>query len=139
MPFDLVLLLGPHKKLDDLKRQLWLTFLVHPLGAADNKDHHFDANQLQSVLDSIKSGLYQELKQRYLDFASHLEAFEEAGNLATEAGFWRAWMQSLQGAIQKTYLPSYRESGTWPTQHAVHVLVSLPFFYCTSITNTDLA
>lgn len=105
----------------------------------NNKDHHFDANQLQSVLDNIKPGLYSELKQRYLEFAAHLEAAEQSGNLTRAASYWIAWMQSLQNAIQNKSLPSYQQTGIWPTLHAVHLLVSLPFSGCTSITDTDLA
>ena len=113
---------------------------MYPLGPTCDKVHHFDTKQLQDALDSFKRGLYEELKQGYLDFVSHLEAAEQAGNLTIEAAkYWTGWMQSLQTAIKKKFLPEFRQHESWPTLQVARLLVSLPFSSNTSVTDADLA
>ena len=101
LPLHQEMAVGPHKMLDDVKRQLWLTFLVYPLKGTAGRQDNFDAQVLKPALDSVERGLYSKLKQHYFCFASHFQDREQAGSLANEAAFWLAWMESLRERIAK--------------------------------------
>mgnify|MGYP006876467845 CR=1 FL=1 len=47
LPLHQEMAVGPHKMLDDVKRQLWLTFLVYPLKGTAGRQDDFDAQVLK--------------------------------------------------------------------------------------------
>lgn len=99
LPLHQEMAVGPHKMLDDMKRQLWLTFLVYPLKGTAGRQDDFDAQVLKPALDSVEPGLYSKLKQHYFCFASHFQERDQAGSFTKEAAFWLAWMKTVRGRI----------------------------------------
>lgn len=115
--------------LNSLLRQIWLT-IVYPFDPTFGRHIQFNPEALEPEVDSVKRGLYKQLKERYFGFVSHFKDLEQEGRLTDfEADFWRGWMQSLCKHVDQIregiIIPDNGTSlATLRTLHGVQLLVS---------------